>query len=185
MRYACNVLTACRYSAGTCFSRYPGLLVLRCLGRGVCGGCTPEMPPCLRTRRCRVRSTMRVLTSLYFKFENREDLPNTCSGYQSAFVRFLVCSKSSMARLCSFCFSPRSRTTSQLSPFTGKECTSVHALYQLYARRSLPLIHRQVTQSSRGFSKKSLSVSLLSSYFSILSREKSTAVIWDFTFGRH
>lgn len=104
-------------------------------------------------------------------------LPKTCSGYQSAFVRFLVCSRSSTARLCSFCFSPKSRTTSQLSPLTAShvrlECTSYTQTYLLF----LPLIHRQVTQSSRGCSKKSRSDSLFSSYCSILSMEKSTAVI--------
>lgn len=36
-------------------------------------------------------------------------------------MRFLVCKRSSMARLCSFCFSPSSRTTSQLSPLTNEK----------------------------------------------------------------
>jgi len=85
------------------------------------------------------------------------DLPKTCSGYQSAFVLFLVCIRSSRARLCSFLSLPSSLTTSQLRPLT--------------------LIQRQVTQSSRGLARNSLRESLFSSYCSIRSAEKSTAVI--------
>lgn len=112
--------------------------------------------------------------------------PNTCSGYQSALVRFLVCKRSSMAKLCSFCFSPKSRTTSQLSPLTAEKENKVSVYYKPYSVNSdLPLIHRQVAQSSRGFARNSSSVSLVNSYFSILSFEKSTAVICDCTLARH
>ena len=105
--------------------------------------------------------------------------PNTCSGYQSAFVRLLVCTRSSMARLCKFCFFPSMRTTSQLSPFTeylyGTKRISV---YPLGTPGNDPH-HRHVTQSSRGLARNSLSVELVSSYFSMRSAEKSTTVICD------
>jgi hypothetical protein len=67
-----------------------------------------------------------------------------------------------------------------------KEENEVSVYYEPYSvNRRLPLIHRQVAQSSRGFARNSSRVSLVNSYFSILSFEKSTAVICDCTFARH
>ena len=158
-------------------SRCAGLCMLTCLGRGARGTSPLLVLHELRINRCRVSSTIHSqrISDTHGTNWNK---PNTCSGYQSAFVRLLVCTRSSMARLCSFCFSPSMRTTSQLSPLTEYLHQPKISVYFLEELRNHPH-HRHVTHSSRGLARNSLRVSFVSSCFSIRSAEKSTTVICD------